>query len=350
MQVLRIQLKLYKHLQLKSDQRASLANRWKSWCRRRHHLDKQIKAALLKLNNILDSSQSIRRSALKLAAAVARAPLPADPAVGCSLASDEQSVVEAQKDQDSDSVSELCAGAFTAKCVTNSNRSKIQGVSSDFRQANDSESEHDSSVLFSSVAVATLLVVDPRMSASSCSPLNFNLKAKATIQRQEHAHASRAAHAALTVPVPESSSVGHASGACMHQSRSSALDPEQHEGRASPRPFTQEASMFCEPDWCNREKLQGLCHDAGHAPKRLAWVACTACGKEKTVSASLLCESGEMMKEAQDALQSIAEAHRTDDMMQFEYLMPFWDLTEVSFYLNPQALFVVVATKDVYFS
>ena len=45
MQVARQTMKLYKQLQLKPDQRACMAGRWRSWCRRRTALDAPLSSA-----------------------------------------------------------------------------------------------------------------------------------------------------------------------------------------------------------------------------------------------------------------------------------------------------------------
>ena len=42
-------MKLYTQLQLHADQRAVMAERWRSWCRRRHGLDLQLASALHEL-------------------------------------------------------------------------------------------------------------------------------------------------------------------------------------------------------------------------------------------------------------------------------------------------------------
>lgn len=42
-------MKLYKQLQLHADQRAAMAERWRSWCRRRRGLDLQMSSALCAL-------------------------------------------------------------------------------------------------------------------------------------------------------------------------------------------------------------------------------------------------------------------------------------------------------------
>jgi hypothetical protein len=45
-QAQRLQMKLYRQLQVSRDQRAALAARWRSWCRRRRGLDRQLASAL----------------------------------------------------------------------------------------------------------------------------------------------------------------------------------------------------------------------------------------------------------------------------------------------------------------
>jgi hypothetical protein len=45
-QAQRLLLKLFAQLQLQPDQRAVMAERWRSWCRRRRRLDKQLAVAL----------------------------------------------------------------------------------------------------------------------------------------------------------------------------------------------------------------------------------------------------------------------------------------------------------------
>jgi hypothetical protein len=49
MQAQRLQMKLYRQLQLQPDQRAAMAERWRSWCRRRRGLDTQLSLALQQL-------------------------------------------------------------------------------------------------------------------------------------------------------------------------------------------------------------------------------------------------------------------------------------------------------------
>jgi hypothetical protein len=48
-QAQRLQMKLYAQLQLQPDQRAAMAERWRSWCRRRRGLDHQQAAAVQQL-------------------------------------------------------------------------------------------------------------------------------------------------------------------------------------------------------------------------------------------------------------------------------------------------------------
>jgi hypothetical protein len=45
----RLQMKLYTQLQLQPDQRAAMAERWRSWCRRRRGLDRQQASAVQQL-------------------------------------------------------------------------------------------------------------------------------------------------------------------------------------------------------------------------------------------------------------------------------------------------------------
>lgn len=70
MQAQRIQMRLYRHLELQTDQRESLAARWHSWCRRRRNLDKQLTAALRKLQNLLAPAEVIHSAALRIVSAV----------------------------------------------------------------------------------------------------------------------------------------------------------------------------------------------------------------------------------------------------------------------------------------
>lgn len=66
MQAQRIQMKLYRDLELQTDQSESLAARWHSWCRRRRNLDKQLTAALRRLQNLLAPAEVIPSAALQI--------------------------------------------------------------------------------------------------------------------------------------------------------------------------------------------------------------------------------------------------------------------------------------------
>lgn len=54
-------MKLYKQLQLEGDQRAVMAERWRSWCRRRRRLDLQLASALRELEVRPPRSPIMRR-------------------------------------------------------------------------------------------------------------------------------------------------------------------------------------------------------------------------------------------------------------------------------------------------
>lgn len=60
-------MKIYKQLQLTTEQRSSFATRWHSWCRRRSNLDAPFNAAVLEFQKILEPSKIVAAAALSLA-------------------------------------------------------------------------------------------------------------------------------------------------------------------------------------------------------------------------------------------------------------------------------------------
>lgn len=67
--------------------------------------------------------------------------------------------------------------------------------------------------------------------------------------------------------------------------------------------------------------------DGGMHGRYVAWAPCMLCGARKRPL--LLGESAEVTQEMHDALERVLDVHTSDSLMHFEFLGPFWELTEV---------------------
>lgn len=352
MQAQRLQMKLYKHLQLQPDQRSALADRWHSWIRRRFHLDKKLNAAVLKLTNLLEASQNLATAALKLVDAAASVTSSegtqimmfecdqVPPEDRASLGSGVRTLNSPGEGSDHVYMHEAHDGSVENQSLcTDATNAQVR---EDVKKC-DSDSGEETSFQFWLPSRATSMVVDPRIFLHSTCVSKKVRSQQSTgsspslilgkpARRQENIVSSTEATACDVVGY-HSTHVKHASGASTktlhYQSFSSASEDTDREGfSSSVQSSCRSCCEGCED--CEACQVPVIFREgAGVAWCRNAYVTCTGCGSVTQVRARLLGESGDMLHTVHEALDAISEVHKSDELMHFEFLKPFGELSEV---------------------
>ena len=371
----RVQMKLYKHLQLQPDQRAALADRWRSWCRRRRHLDAALNDGVLKLQNLLETSQNIPLAALKLATLAEHSTQHTAPH---ARAADIFHEPEDQSNMHGGHALTGSAPGPTMHDVWAEAHSRqgppaggaaggaLQGArcfsgSTSIQDEKSGGSDGESSFMFalSVLSAATNMVVDVNL--TSCADSHNSTDAAASTlrsaamlaapsdaadtcsMRAEAMHDRHALHAYAHAHARSEQGSGtmHSGSIPSGPLLSGPLDGmSTHSGwggyrRVQGSPWSKSPSMSC--DGCSfksaQRQLSGEGCGGDWQPR--AWVTCIGCGCGRWVEGRLLGECGEMVQAAKDALHAITDVSESDGLMHFEFLAPFWELNEVSICLTP---------------
>lgn len=405
-------MKLYKHLQFEHHQKASLAVRWRSWCRRRHLLDSKLNSAVLELQNLLEASQRTQEAALELVDSVMHdeACIMAPTTPSDEEKRDEHAVEEVSafsvgyRHCKTDAASlrnsghtenshlELCASNDRERSThakmwpTHSRNAAVKDVAAladpvasrsgednedpretdhntrkrgDVADSQQKRSAKKDPIQFFLKPRATSMVVDPSIDPSvieepsvgthnhvGLRPMSYERDCETTASSKLLVHRDTSLprgfklkqclhdagcrvlyweHGELRCPFGTSGAdLQVSTEASKDDSRTQSLPKgscsfngvQQHlVSSASERPF------HC------REDEQALGMKAEKSP--CACATCKDCCRRGCRMIGLLSESGDAMHAAQEAMRSISDVHKSDELMHYEFLVPFWELTEV---------------------
>lgn len=407
----RLQMKLYKHLQFEHHQKASLAVRWKSWCRRRHLLDSKLNSAVLQLQNLLQASQHILDAALELVgsvmhdeACIMTPTTPSDEEKHNEYAVREVSgfsvgyrhcKTDATSLRNSghteNSHTEPCASndrersAHVKMWPTHSRNGTVKDVdaladpvASYSGEDNEDarETEHNTptcgnmadsqkrlaekeSLQFFLKPKATSMVVDPSIDPSAIEEPSVGTHNHGDWRSMSHERdCETTASSQLLVQRYTDLARGFKLKQCSHDAGCRVLYWEHGEERC---PFgvagadLQVSTEASKDDSRTQSLPKGSCsfnemqqHLASSASERpfnfregeqalgmkadqgaCACATCKHCCRRLCGMTALLGESGDAMHAAQEAVRSITDVHKSDELMHYEFLVPFWELTEV---------------------
>lgn len=328
-------MKLYRHLELQADQRTALSQRWHSWCRRRRNLDPHFARATARLMSVcaLSTEAVAHASALveTVAAAAALSPSPHDCATYCTDADHLPSPETSEEQCDA-------YGTVLPKHVGSSPTLRARLAKSQFIQCHESrdwgpeesDSDEETTLNLSCLATGSLMVVDPRNQTSTA------------VAKQGHA-SPQPQQSPAACGRPLSSRYQQQAECTQHESYFGppAADAPRGEVQWPPRAHVNTSQNFlCPCTACEN----GAVYDR----QVFGRISHTGDGAEQVGDGGLLGASGGGMHAAQCALQAIGDVHKSDDMMQFEYLLPMYELTEVRLTLNTCFIHRLVLACNIY--